>query len=64
MSAGLELSTSQAARVLGVTIGTVRRRADRGYLPTFRTPGGQRRFRREDLERFVESLREPVRSDG
>ncbi len=27
--------------------------ADKGKLPSFRTPGGQRRFRREDVEAFL-----------
>jgi excisionase family DNA binding protein len=52
----LGLSTSQAARELGVSLGTVRRWADRGYLHAYRTPGGQRRFSAEQIETFVRSL--------
>ena len=52
----LGLSTSQAAQALGVSLGTIRRWSDMGYLESYRTPGGQRRFSREQIEQFVESL--------
>lgn len=52
------LSTSQAARELGVSLGTVRRWADMGYLPSFRTPGGQRRFSVDQIDGFVRSLQQ------
>lgn len=52
----LGLSTSQAARELGVSLGTVRRWSDMGYLQSYRTPGGQRRFSVEHIEQFVRSL--------
>jgi excisionase family DNA binding protein len=52
----LGMSTSQAARELGVSLGTVRRWADMGYLRAYRTPGGQRRFNAEQIESFVSSL--------
>ncbi len=52
----LGLSTSEAARELGVSLGTVRRWADLGHLKARRTPGGQRRFSREQLDEFVSSL--------
>jgi len=52
----LGLSTSEAARELGVSLGTVRRWSDLGYLRTYRTPGGQRRFSSEQIEEFVSSL--------
>ncbi|HEY8867012.1 MAG TPA: helix-turn-helix domain-containing protein [Solirubrobacteraceae bacterium] len=52
----LGLSTSQAARELGVSPGTVRRWSDMGYLRAYRTPGGQRRFNAEQIEEFVRSL--------
>jgi excisionase family DNA binding protein len=44
------LSLSQAAKQLGVHPSTVRSWADHGYLPTQRTQGGHRRFRRSDVE--------------
>lgn len=52
----LGLSTSQVARMLGVSVGTVRRWADLGYLDCYRTPGGQRRFNAEQIERFLKTL--------
>jgi excisionase family DNA binding protein len=53
----LALSISDAARVLGVSLSTVRRWSDAGVLPSYRTPGGQRRYSREQLEAFLRSLR-------
>jgi excisionase family DNA binding protein len=44
------LSLSQAAKYLGVHPSTVRSWADHGYLPSQRTHGGHRRFRRSDVE--------------
>jgi len=44
---------SQAAEFLGVHPATVRGWADKGYLPSQRTPGGHRRFRRADLEAWL-----------
>ncbi|HWF36456.1 MAG TPA: helix-turn-helix domain-containing protein [Solirubrobacteraceae bacterium] len=58
----LGLSTSQAARALGVSLGTVRRWSDMGYLDSYRTPGGQRRFSREQIEQFVSSLQQGSQS--
>lgn len=52
----LGLSTSQAARQLGVSLSTIRRWSDMGYLRAYRTPGGQRRFSREQIEAFLASL--------
>ena len=52
----LGLSTSQAARELGVSLGTVRRWADLGHLSAYRTPGGQRRFSRQQIDEFLRSL--------
>jgi excisionase family DNA binding protein len=52
----LGLTTSEAARHLGVSLSTVRRWSDMGYLRGYRTPGGQRRFPVEELDDFVASL--------
>jgi excisionase family DNA binding protein len=52
----LGLSTSQAAQALGVSLGTIRRWSDMGYLESYRTPGGQRRFSREQIDQFIDSL--------
>lgn len=53
------LSLREAADILGVHPATVRNWADRGDLPARRTPGGHRRFRRGDLERWVEARQSP-----
>jgi excisionase family DNA binding protein len=52
----LGLSTSEAARHLGVSLSTVRRWSDNGHLVGYRTPGGQRRFTVEQLDDFLASL--------
>jgi excisionase family DNA binding protein len=52
----LVFTSSQAARYLGVSLATVRRWTDAGYLTGYRTPGGQRRFSREQLDGFIDSL--------
>lgn len=52
----LVFTSSQAARYLGVSLATVRRWTDAAYLTGYRTPGGQRRFSREQLDGFIDSL--------
>jgi excisionase family DNA binding protein len=49
-------TSSQAARYLGVSLATVRRWTDAGHIGCYRTPGGQRRFSREQLDDFVTSM--------
>jgi len=48
------LTLSEASKVLGVHFTTLRRWADSGSVPCFRTPGGHRRFRADDLARWME----------
>lgn len=68
----LGLTTSEAARRLGVSLSTIRRWSDLGYIRGYRTPGGQRRFSIEQLDEFLTSLEsggplrqaEPVESEG
>ena len=43
------LSLSEASSLLGVHFTTLRRWADTGSVPCFRTPGGHRRFHKADL---------------
>ena len=59
----LGLSTSQAAHALGVSLGTIRRWSDMGYLESYRTPGGQRRFSHEQIDQFVGSLQRGAYSE-
>ncbi len=53
MSAKKWLTLREAADVLGVHPATLRAWADAGEIPSFRTPGGHRRFALEDLEAFI-----------
>jgi excisionase family DNA binding protein len=52
----LVFTSSQAARYLGVSLATVRRWTDAGHVSCYRTPGGQRRFAREQLDDFIASM--------
>lgn len=47
------LSPAQAAAVIGVSVDSIRRYANDGRLPSQRTPGKQRRFRRSDVEALL-----------
>lgn len=40
----------EAARILGVTTTTLRRWTDQGQVAAYRTPGGQRRYLRSEIE--------------
>ena len=53
----LVFTSSQAARYLGVSLATIRRWTDAGHISCYRTPGGQRRFSREQLDDFITSMR-------
>ncbi|MGY6501608.1 MAG: helix-turn-helix domain-containing protein [Acidimicrobiales bacterium] len=50
------LTPLEVARLFGVTSEAVRNWADAGKLPHFKTPGGQRRFHRADVEAFLGPL--------
>jgi excisionase family DNA binding protein len=52
----LVFTSSQAARYLGVSLATIRRWTDAGHISCYRTPGGQRRFTREQLDVFMTSM--------
>jgi excisionase family DNA binding protein len=53
------LALSEAAELLGVHPVTLRRWADAGEIRCLRTPGGHRRFLREDLQAFLEAREQP-----
>lgn len=57
MTNAMGLTTSEAARHLGCSISTLRRWTDAGHLRALRTPGGQRRFPRAELDRFLAEMR-------
>jgi excisionase family DNA binding protein len=48
------LTLGQAAKYLGVAQSTIRKWSDQGRVPAFYTPGGHRRYRRSDLDTFLE----------
>jgi excisionase family DNA binding protein len=48
------LTLGQAAKFLGVAQSTIRKWSDQGRVPAFYTPGGHRRYRRGDLETFLD----------
>src|SRR6476661_8199980 len=48
------LTLGQAAKYLGMAQSTIRKWSDQGRLPAFYTPGGHRRYRRSDLETFLD----------
>ena len=54
MSANEWFTLGAAAGYLGVAKSTLRGWADQGRIPAFYTPGGHRRFRRPDLDAFLE----------
>lgn len=49
-SAQAAIPIGEVSRLLGVSISTVRNWERVGKIASFRTPGGQRRFRVEDIE--------------
>jgi excisionase family DNA binding protein len=48
------ISLKDAAEIIGVHPSTVRLWTDKGVIPSHRTVGGHRRFRREDVELWAE----------
>ena len=47
------LRVADAARLLGVSLNTLRRWTDAGRLACYRSPGGHRRYRTEDVESLL-----------
>ena len=48
------LTLGQAAKYLGVAQSTMRKWSDLGRVSAFYTPGGHRRYRRADLDQFLD----------
>ena len=57
------LTSSQAARLIGIHPNTLRGYADQNLVPHMRLPGGHRRFQRADVEAFVARLRDQTISE-
>ena len=61
------LSLRDACRLLDVSNTTLRQWADNGYIRVYRTPGGHRRFLRDDVDSFAnapEQAQEQGRGDA
>jgi len=58
------LTLGQAAKFLGVAQSTIRKWSDQGRVPAFYTPGGHRRYRRGDLEAFLDRSGPGGRTSG
>jgi excisionase family DNA binding protein len=58
------LSLSEVAGKLGVHPSTVRSWSDQGHLPAHRTQGGHRRFRRRDVDLWIQTHREEGLDEG
>jgi excisionase family DNA binding protein len=58
------LTLGQAAKFLGVAQSTIRKWSDEGRVPAFYTPGGHRRYRRRDLETFLDRSGPGGRTSG
>lgn len=52
-TSGGYLTTSEAARYLGVSTRTIARYIEAGLLPVFWLPSGHRRIARADLDRII-----------
>lgn len=63
MEAKQSFSTSDVAKYCHVTADTIRKWAEAGRLHVFKTPGGHRRIRREDLLRFMKENSIPIHED-
>lgn len=60
MESKQSFSTSEVARFCHVTPDTIRKWAEAGRIPVFKTPGGHRRIRRDDLLQFLTDNGIPV----
>ena len=58
------LNVGQAAEYLGVSAASLRNWSDQGKVPVYRTPGGQRRFSREQLDGFITSMQSDTPDRG
>ncbi len=63
MEAKISFSTSEVAQYCHVTADTIRKWAEAGKIRVFKTPGGHRRIRRDDLIRFLRENNMPIHED-
>jgi excisionase family DNA binding protein len=62
-SAAKLLNVGEAAAYLGVSAASLRKWSNDGLVAVYRTPGGQRRYSRDDLDLFMSSMRETSPGD-
>jgi putative resolvase len=55
-----EITTSEAAKLLGVTSRTVRNWETKGRISSRRTPGGHRRFQLAEIKSLRKKTNKPV----
>lgn len=60
---GRWLSISEASRVLGMSRATLLAAEEAGLVAPIRTPGGHRRYRLDDLRRYVDQPESPAPQD-
>lgn len=58
------LNVGEAAAYVGVSAASLRKWSNQGFVPVYRTPGGQRRFVRGDLDDFMRGMREGASGNG
>jgi len=63
MESKQSFSTSEVAKYCHVTADTIRKWAEAGRIRVFKTPGGHRRIRREELVRFLRENNIPIHQD-
>jgi excisionase family DNA binding protein len=52
------LNVGQAAEYIGVSAASLRKWSNEGFVPVYRTPGGQRRYTQGDLNAFIRTMRQ------
>lgn len=57
------MPTTMAAEYLGVSVNSIRQWSNEGHIKCRRTPGGQRRFTKAELDRFLNSLDDKAEGD-
>ncbi len=58
------MNLSEIARELGVHPSTIRNWANQGLIPVHRTPGGHRRFRRDEIELWAQAHQATTSDDA
>lgn len=57
------LTSTEAARLIGIHPNTLRGYADQNLIPHIRLPGGHRRFQKADVEAFIARVQDQTISE-